>query len=112
MQQDMLEQAQSAYFLALVFGQWFNLFLTKHRYKYPHGWDIFKNPYTYVGMFTSGAIACSVVFIPGIQEAFQTESIWALALAPPAATGILLVAYEYPRRYYYFKYRHIKPVVK
>ncbi len=98
--------------MGLVLGQWFNLFLTKHRYKYPHGWDIFKNPTTYIGMFTSGAIACSVVFIPGIQEAFQTEAIKALSLTPPAATGILLVAYEYPRRFYYFKYKKIKPGLK
>ncbi len=93
-------------------GQWFNLFITKHRYRYPHGWDIFKNWATYVGMFTSGTIAACIVFIPGIQEAFQTQSILALAIAPPITTGILLVAYEYPRRYYYFRYKGIKPGLK
>jgi hypothetical protein len=65
-----------------------------------------------VGIFTSGAVACCVVFIPGIQVAFQTQSIWALALAPPVATGILLIAFEYPRRYYYFRHREINPRIK
>ncbi len=96
-------KAQGAFFLSLVVGQWFNLFLTKHRYRYPHGWDIFRNKSTYLGMLSSGIIAAVVVFVPGLQSIFKTSSIVAIAIAPPIATGILLVLYEYPRRWIYFR---------
>ena len=36
-----LNEAQAAYFLAIIIGQWFNLFCTKHRYRYPFGLDLF-----------------------------------------------------------------------
>lgn len=102
-----LQQAQSAFFLSLVIGQWFNLFLTKHRYRYPHGWDIFRNKTTYLGIFTSGAIASLVVFVPGLQAAFNTETIVAVAIAPSFASGGLLVLYEYPRRWIYFRMKKL-----
>ena len=54
-------------------------------------------------MFTSGTIASLVVFVPGLQSVFKTSSIVAIAIAPPVTTGILLVLYEYPRRWIYFR---------
>lgn len=107
-----LEQAQSAFFLSLVIGQWFNLFLTKHRYRYPHGWDIFRNKATYLGMLTSGGIASLVVFVPGLQAAFDTATIVAVAIAPPFAMGTLLVLYEYPRRWIYFRMKNLNHLRK
>lgn len=89
-------------------GQWFNLFLTKHRYRYPHGWDIFKNKATYLGIFTSGAIASLVVFAPGFQTAFNTETILTVSIIPPILSGTLLVLYEYPRRWIYFRMKKSK----
>lgn len=107
-----LEKAQSAFFLSLILGQWFNLFLTKHRYLYPHGWDIFHNKTTYLGMLTSGTIAGLVIFVPGFQAAFDTSTIVAVAIAPPFASGIMLVLYEYPRRWIYFRMRKLNKLRK
>jgi len=107
-----LQQAQSAFFLSLVLGQWFNLFLTKHRYRYPHGWDIFRNKATYLGIFASGAIASLIVFVPGLQVAFNTETIVTIAIAPPFVTGTLLVLYEYPRRWIYFRIKKLNHLRK
>jgi magnesium-transporting ATPase (P-type) len=95
-----------------VIGQWFNLFLTKHRYRYPHGWDIFRNKATYLGMLASGTISSVVVFVPALQSAFNTETVVAVAMASPFAAGVLLVLYEYPRRYVYFRMKGINKGLK
>jgi sodium/potassium-transporting ATPase subunit alpha len=34
--------SQSAYYAGIVICQLFNLWVTKHRYSYPYGWDMFK----------------------------------------------------------------------
>lgn len=41
-QLDIQGSAQGAYFFGIVIGQWFTLFLVKHRYSYPYGWDLLK----------------------------------------------------------------------
>ena len=97
-----LARAQSAYFLSLICGQMFNLFLTKHRYRYPHGRDLFVNKFTYLGMGLSIGIGTLVVFVPPLQVVFETAPIYALAIAPPFASGFLLILYEYVRRYVRF----------
>jgi sodium/potassium-transporting ATPase subunit alpha len=101
-QEEILAKAQSSYFLSLIIGQHFNLFLTKHRYRYPHGWDIFYNRYTYLGMLISGGIGALIVFVPPFQAAFGTSSVYAASIACAFVTGGMLVFYEYVRRYLRF----------
>jgi sodium/potassium-transporting ATPase subunit alpha len=41
-QLQILAMAQGAFFAAIVVQQWFNLFVTKHRYSYPYGRDMLR----------------------------------------------------------------------
>ena len=74
--------------------------------------DIFRNELTYLGMLTSATIAGLVVFVPGLQSAFNTSTIVAVAIAPPFASGILLILYEYPRRWIYFRMKKLNSLRK
>ncbi|PJF19048.1 HAD-like domain-containing protein [Paramicrosporidium saccamoebae] len=93
-----LGRLQAAYFQAILIAQWFNVFVQKHRYRYPWGKDLFVNRMTYIGIFCAMVVCAIVVYIPAINEVFQTNIPPALALAPPFVAGITLVLYEFVRR--------------
>lgn len=63
-------------------------------------------------MLTSGTIAALVVFVPPFQDVFDTATIVAVAIASPFAMGSLLVLYEYPRRWIYFRMKHLNHLRK
>lgn len=92
-----LKKAQGAFYLSIVIGQLFNLFLTKTRYGNPFNKRMFKNKATYIGAACAVLIAALVVFVPGLQYAFQTDFIAALAIASPFVAGIILCIWEYVR---------------
>lgn len=97
-QMRILGRVQAAFFLAILIAQWFNVFVQKHRYGLPFGWDMFVNKLTYLGIFFSMVVAAIVVFIPGLNAIFQTNIPPALAIGPPIAAGIFLLVYETIRR--------------
>jgi sodium/potassium-transporting ATPase subunit alpha len=94
-----LGSVQAATYLAILIGQWFNIFMQKHRYRYPYGWDMLINWMTYVGLATAMFVAACVCFIPGLNYVFETHYPPALALAAPFVAGISLVVYEFVRKY-------------
>lgn len=93
-----LGSIQAAFFLAIMLVQWVNVFIQKHRYRYPWGWDMFINKLTYFGILSSMFIVSCVVFIPVLHDVFETNIPPALALAPPFAAAFFLFIYEVIRR--------------
>lgn len=94
LQVNILQRAQSAYFLSIVICQLFNVFIVKHRYAYSVGWDLFKNKRTFLGIFIGLCIASIVVFVPGIQDILNSAPPPALALLSPVGAGIFLFLYD------------------
>lgn len=97
-QTEILGKLQAAYFLAILIAQWFNVFVQKHRYRYPMGWDLFVNRLTYIGIFCAMVVAAIVAYIPGLKYVFDTDIPPALALAPPFTAGVFLFIYEFARK--------------
>jgi sodium/potassium-transporting ATPase subunit alpha len=98
-QMTILGRIQASYYIAILIAQWFNVFIQKHRYRPPYGWDMFVNKMTYVGIFAAMVVAACVAYIPALNEVFKTDIPPALSLAPPFAAGIFLYIYECVRRY-------------
>lgn len=92
-----MNQAQSSYYLSIIIGQLFNLFVTKRRYKSVATKALFENRKTYLGMASAGIVGSLVVFVPGLQKVFGTYYPPAVALAAPVVTGLFMIAYEFLR---------------
>lgn len=102
-QMRILARANSAYYLAIVIVQWFNLFLTKHRFRYPWGRDMFANHHTYWALLISASVAALIVYTPGIQYIVKSAAVPIYALFVCVAGGVCLVAYEVARRFLHHK---------
>jgi sodium/potassium-transporting ATPase subunit alpha len=107
--------SQSAYYAGIVICQLFNLWITKHRFAYPYGWDMFRyklqwqgrpglmqgrNKFTYIGCGIAIAFLVIVVYVPGLNDVVLGGGpVPALALLVPIAAGIFLTLYEFARRF-------------
>lgn len=99
-QMKILGKAQGAFFVAIVIGQWFNLFVNKHRYSYPYGRDMLQNKWTWMGMLIGCAIAVMIIYIPGLNSfVFGVYPFPIIAIVVPIAMGVFLFAYEFGRRF-------------
>lgn len=107
-QVSIMRSAQSAYYLSIIIGQLFNLFLTKSRFSSPLSKRTFQNRHTYMGAAAAVLVGSFVVFIPGVQVAFETDFPSAVALCAPVVSGIFLVFWECMRHHLHKK-RDIKP---
>ena len=96
---NILNSAQTAYFISIVIGQWFNVFLQKHRYQYPWGWDMFVNVVTYVGIALGVAICVFIMYVPFMHEALSSYHIKPMTYLVPVAAGVFLFGYEVIRRF-------------
>ena len=60
-----------------------------------------------MGIFASAVEAVLVVYIPTINsKVFHTEPVTPLALIPPIIAGMLLLIYEFIRKF--FQHRHYR----
>jgi len=98
-QQRILAEAQSAYFLSIVIGQLFVLFVVKHRFSYPYGRDLFYNRHTIPGIIIGLIVASIIVYTPGVQSIIGSYTLNPIALLSPIAAGIFLFIYEFVRRF-------------
>ena len=77
---------QSAYYIALMLQQSFNLFICKARLSPPYGSFMFSNIKNFYGVFGGGAFVFLVVYAPPFNVAFGTDwqltpLAWLVALA-------------------------------
>jgi sodium/potassium-transporting ATPase subunit alpha len=92
--------SQSSYYAGIVICQLFNLWVTKHRYSYPYGWDMLQNRYTYIGGGIAIGVAAIVIYVPGLNDyVLGGGPVPVLALLVPIAAGIFLIFYEFGRRF-------------
>ncbi|KAJ3192007.1 hypothetical protein HK101_007183 [Irineochytrium annulatum] len=94
-QSDALAYGQSAFYLALMIQQCFNLFICKARLTLPFGRFMFANLYSFVGLFCGCAFTMAIVYIPPLNVAFQTQChLTPLAWVVALGSGILLYVYS------------------
>ncbi|KAJ3303844.1 hypothetical protein HDU76_005292 [Blyttiomyces sp. JEL0837] len=93
-QNDALAYGQSAFYLAIMFQQSFNLFICKARLAYPWGSFMFQNKMTFISLLLGAAFSMCIVYLPGVTIAFQTQRnltplVWLIGLGG----GVVLFIY-------------------
>ncbi|KAJ3019746.1 UNVERIFIED_CONTAM: hypothetical protein HDU68_010526 [Siphonaria sp. JEL0065] len=108
-QVEALAFGQSAYYVAIMFQQCFNHFICKARLSHPYGNFMFKNKWSFIGVFGGGIFSLLIVYIPPINVAFLTNwklspYVWLMGVG----WGLVLYLYAIIRSYLKLKYSPIK----
>ncbi|KAF9427804.1 hypothetical protein BGZ76_002184, partial [Entomortierella beljakovae] len=91
---DILAQAQSSFYLAIMVMQLFNLFACKCRYRLPFGKYMFSNVRTFLGVVCGCALGFFIVYCPGLDTVFGTSrNTKFVYLLIPLAFGVLIIFY-------------------
>ncbi|RKO97824.1 hypothetical protein CXG81DRAFT_15445 [Caulochytrium protostelioides] len=99
-QADALVYGQSAYYLAIMFQQCFNLMLVKARLGYPFGRFMIANKRNFVGMLLGASVCFAVVYIPPFNTAFGTRfRLSPITWLPALLSGMIILLYGTLRVY-------------
>jgi len=108
-QVDILAEAQSMYYWAIMTLQFFNLFASKTRLTLPFGRYMFSNRITFYCILAGTALAAFVVYTPGVEVVFKTSrSLSPLYWLIPMAFGCVIIAYASLRMIFQRKLKPIK----
>ncbi|KAK3385719.1 E1-E2 ATPase-domain-containing protein [Podospora didyma] len=93
-QVDILAEAQSMYYWAIMTMQMFNLFACKTRLTLPFGRYMFANRATFYCIFAGAALAAFIIYTPGVEVVFGTSrSLLPLYWLIPIAFGLVIILY-------------------
>jgi sodium/potassium-transporting ATPase subunit alpha len=93
-QADILAEAQSMYYWAIMTMQMFNLFACKTRLTLPFGRYMFANRVTFYCIVAGAALAAFIIYTPGVEVVFGTSrSLSPLYWLIPMAFGCVLIVY-------------------
>ncbi|KAF4636901.1 hypothetical protein G7Y89_g1176 [Cudoniella acicularis] len=93
-QVDILAEAQSMYYWAVMTLQMFNLFASKTRLTLPFGKYMFSNRATFYSILGGSALAAFIIYTPGVEIVFgTTRSLSPLYWLVPMAFGLVIIAY-------------------
>jgi sodium/potassium-transporting ATPase subunit alpha len=93
-QADILAEAQSMYYWAIMTMQMFNLFACKTRLTLPFGKYMFANRMTFYSILGGSALAAFIIYTPGVETVFKTSrSLSPLYWLVPMAFGFVLIGY-------------------
>jgi len=93
-QADILAEAQSMYYWAIMTMQMFNLFACKTRLTLPFGKYMFANRMTFYSIIGGASLAAFIIYTPGVETVFKTSrSLSPLYWLIPMAFGFVLIAY-------------------
>ncbi|KAK3936342.1 hypothetical protein QBC46DRAFT_31715 [Diplogelasinospora grovesii] len=93
-QADILAEAQSMYYWAIMTMQMFNLFACKTRLTYPFGKYMFANHATFYCIAAGAALAAFIIYTPGVEVVFgTTRSLSPLYWLIPMGFGCVIIAY-------------------
>ncbi|AEO68317.1 uncharacterized protein THITE_125028 [Thermothielavioides terrestris NRRL 8126] len=107
-QADILAEAQSMYYWAVMTMQMFNLFACKTRLTLPFGRYMFANRKTFYCILAGASLATFIVYTPGVEVVFGTSrSLLPLYWLVPMAFGCVIIAYATLRM---LITRHTNPV--
>ncbi|KAH8897781.1 P-type cation exchange, alpha subunit of ATPase [Thozetella sp. PMI_491] len=91
---DILAEAQSMYYWAIMTMQMFNLFACKARLTLPFGRYMFANRATFYCIAAGAALAAFIVYTPGVEYVFgTTRNLLPLYWLVPMAFGCVLIVY-------------------
>jgi sodium/potassium-transporting ATPase subunit alpha len=97
-QYDILAEAQSMYYWAIMTMQMFNLFACKTRLTLPFGKYMFANRMTFYSILGGSSLAAFIIYTPGVETVFKTSrSLSPLYWLIPMAFGFVLIAYASAR---------------
>jgi len=97
-QVDILAEAQSMYYWAIMTMQMFNLFASKTRFTLPFGRYMFSNRATFYCILGGASLAAFVIYTPGVETVFgTTRSLLPLYWLVPMAFGLAVIAYASAR---------------
>jgi sodium/potassium-transporting ATPase subunit alpha len=93
-QVDILSEAQSMYYWAIMTMQMFNLFACKTRLTLPFGKYMFANRATFYCIIAGVALGSFIVYTPGVEVVFKTtRSLSPLYWLVPMAFGFVIIGY-------------------
>jgi len=93
-QADILAEAQSMYYWAIMTMQMCNLFACKARLKLPFGKYMFANHASFYCILSGAAIAAFIIYTPGVEVVFKTSrSLSPLYWLIPLAFGFFILGY-------------------
>ena len=93
-QADILAEAQSMYYWAIMTMQMFNLFACKTRLTLPFGKYMFANRATFYCIIAGASLAAFIIYTPGVEVVFKTSrSLLPLYWLIPMAFGCFLIGY-------------------
>lgn len=93
-QEDILAEAQSMYYWAIMTMQMCNLFACKARLRLPYGRYMFANRATFYCIAAGVALAAFIIYTPGVEVVFKTsKSLNPLYWLIPLAFGAFIIAY-------------------
>ncbi|KAI9360063.1 P-type cation-transporting ATPase [Zopfochytrium polystomum] len=99
LQWEALKQAQSAFYLAVLVIQMWNLFTCKARIRLPWGWFMFQNKKTWISLAAGVFFGFLIVYTPFMNALFGTSmNLNPAYLSIPMAFGFLLLIYGTLRR--------------
>ena len=108
-QVDILAEAQSMYYWAVMTMQMFNLFACKSRLMLPFGRYMFSNHKTFYCIIAGAALAAFIIYTPGVEMVFGTSrSLIPVYWLIPMGFGCILIAYATIRMIIIRKARPIK----
>ncbi|KAK4160859.1 putative type IIC NA+/K+/H+-transporting ATPase [Cladorrhinum sp. PSN259] len=93
-QYDILAEAQSMYYWAVMTMQMFNLFASKTRHTMPLGKYMFANKMTFYCILGGASLAAFIIYTPGVEIVFGTSrSLMPLYWLAPMAFGFVIILY-------------------
>jgi len=100
---DCLRETQTAVFLAIVIVQWGGLLVCKTR-KLSLFEQGMRNSAINVSLLVETALACFLLYTPGVQTVFGTYPLRASLWLPSMPFAVLIVAYDELRKWWIRKY--------
>jgi len=90
-----LNVGQSAYYLAIMIQQCFNLFICKARLGLPYGSFMFSNRYNFIGVAVGASFVMLLVYASPFNVAFQTSNqLSPLIWLAPITSGVFIYIYS------------------
>ncbi|KAJ3098907.1 hypothetical protein HDU96_010895 [Phlyctochytrium bullatum] len=90
----LLAVGQSAFYMAILFQQCFNLFASKCRTAFPFSFYVLRNTKTFLSALAGAAFAVVIVYVPKVNDAFGTSgTLSPLFWLPGVGGGFMILVY-------------------
>ena len=101
--QNLLAEAQTAYFVSIVIVQWADLLICKTR-KLSLFQQGLKNPNLNRALVFETCLAAALTYVPGMDTAFQTSPMHGVHWLPALPFSLLIFVFDECRKYFIRKH--------